>query len=127
MKKLMLSVIVIFVLTSTNHAADKKQTAVKNPGANEAAFTEKAVSAMVVNYAILQEENQQLKQQATELNNKMEDLKSQLDFNNMMHTTIFNLHQEQLLNETENAKSQLDYASMMSTTLLNLGKLKKAK
>ena len=124
MKKLILSVIILFMLGGTTNAADKKQTALQNSVERKTVYTVKTASALSMSYAALQEENLNLKLQTAELNGKLDELTSKLDYTQMMHTILANLQQQELINTVENAKSQLDYASMMNTTLLNLASVK---
>jgi hypothetical protein len=112
------------MLGGTTNAADKKQTALQNSVERKTVYTVKTASALSMSYAALQEENLNLKLQTAELNGKLDELTSKLDYTQMMHTVLTNLQQQELINTVENAKSQLDYASMMNTTLLNLASVK---
>jgi len=123
MKKLIVSVTFLLMMVSITNAADKKQTAVKESVDNKVVYATTGSSVITMNYAAVLEENTKLRLQAAELNNKMDDLVSRLDYTQMMYSTLNNLQQAELLNTVEDAKSQLDYVGMMHATLLNLANL----
>jgi len=123
MKKLIVSVTFLLMLVSITNAADRKQTAVKESVENNAVYATSGSSVITMNYAAVLEENVKLRIQAAELNNKMDDLVSRLDYTQLMYATLSNLQRAELLSTVEDAKSQLDYVSMMHTTLLNLANL----
>ncbi|MES2648668.1 MAG: hypothetical protein V4717_17460 [Bacteroidota bacterium] len=120
MKKMLLSVTFLLSLVSITNAADTKQTALNNTVENKNAFTSATSSVAVANYAAVLEENTRLRMQTAELNSKVENLVSMLDYTQMMHTTISNLLNVSTITVVENAKSQMDYAQMMNAVLVNL-------
>lgn len=121
MRKLILSVLVLFVLGNTTYAADKKESAsIKE---DKIVNTVKDAPAIAMSYVALTEENMQLRLRTAELTNQLDELKSQFDYSQMMHATLANLQQQEILDKVEDTRIQLDYAGMMNVTLLNLSKL----
>jgi len=108
------------MLVGITNAADKKQTAKKELVENKAIYAVSSSSISTMNYAAMLEENAKLRIQTSELNNKLDDLVSKLDYTQMMYATLSNLQRVELVSTVEDAQSQMDYVSMMHATLLNL-------
>jgi hypothetical protein len=119
MKKILLSVVFLLALASLSYAADKKQTADKKTE-NNSILSGNTSAIAAASYTAVLEENNRLKLQASEMTNKIEDLKSRLEYSQMMYATISSLQETTLNLAIEDTKFQLDYAKMMSAILLNI-------
>ena len=120
MKKILISVTFLLALASLSYAADTKHTAVKKSVENKSVLTGNTSAVAASSYAAVVEENTKLKLQAEELMTRIEDLRSKLEYTQMMHSTINSLSEAVVLNKMEEIKSQVDYVRMMTATLLSL-------